>query len=408
MAPSIRRAGADVSALAAQVGKARLCVEMRELKACDYGAPTIRKRLFIIATLRRFADRMARAVARRRVATVSDSGGVHRLVDYRVRRSSSGSARSQRRHCGGSRAGIKRFVREQAVRPFIVGIDNRSNGDRDAWAGTDPLRTITTENRFGVVTPFIAGLAHGDHKERAGARARGLDQPIGTIHAGGNNFAMIAPALINTRNGERVGQAPRVRDIEQPFPTVTAAGSQGAMVAAFLARHYGGHENDGHPVSRPVSTITTQDHHHLVTSHVMKLRGSNVGSRADEPLHTVSAQGQHHAEVRAFLLKYHASQRDGHEVTKPLDTITTTDRYGLVTVRGEEYQIVDIGMRMLSPRELFRAQSFPDHYVIDPIVDGAPLTKTAQVRMCGNSVPPVMSEALVRANVVDQRQERAA
>jgi DNA (cytosine-5)-methyltransferase 1 len=159
---------------------------------------------------------------------------------------------------------------------------------------------------------------------------------------------------------------------------------------------------------QPISTITTQDHHHLVTSHVMKMRGSNTGSGADEPLHTVSAQGQHHAEVRAFLLKYHASQRDGHEVSKPLDTVTTTDRYGLVTVRGEQYQIVDIGMRMLTPRELFRAQSFPESYVIDPIVGGKPLTKTAQVRMCGNSVPPVMSEALVRANVVEQRRERAA
>jgi DNA (cytosine-5)-methyltransferase 1 len=376
-------------------------VDMRELKACDYGAPTTRKRLFVIATCTDseiiFPD-PSHGPGREPYRTAAE------CIDWSLpcpsifERNRPLAEATLRRIA----RGVMRYVVNNP-RPFIVGIDNRSNGDRDVWSGSDPLRTITTENRFGLITPFIAGVGGrmGQSPERSLAR------PLQTVTAKAD-AVLVAPALINTRNGERAGQAPRVRDIEQPYPTVTAAGSQGAMVAAFLARHYGGHENDGHPVTWPVSTITTQDHHHLVTSHVMKMRGTNTGSAADEPLHTVSAQGQHHAEVRAFLLKYHASQRDGHAVTKPLDTITTTDRYGLVTVRGEEYRIVDIGMRMLSPRELFRAQSFPDRYVIDPVVDGSPLTKTAQVRMCGNSVPPVMSEALVRANVVEQRKERAA
>lgn len=96
------------------------------------------------------------------------------------------------------------------------------------------------------------------------------------------------------------------------------------------------------------------------------------------------------------------------DLRSPLDTITTKDRFGLVMVHGEPYSIVDIGMRMLSPRELYRAQSFPDRYIIDPDYQGKPLTKTAQVRMCGNSVPPVVAEALVRANLNEQRTELAA
>jgi DNA (cytosine-5)-methyltransferase 1 len=198
-----------------------------------------------------------------------------------------------------------------------------------------------------------------------------------------------------------------VRDIQRPYATITAQGSQGALVAAFLARHYGGHENDGHPVTRPVSTVTTQDHHHLITCHAVKLRGDNVGHAADEPLQTVSAQGFHFGEVRAFLLKYYGTDQDPR-LEQPLGTLTTKDRFGLVTVRGEPYQIVDIGMRMLTPRELARATSFRDSYILDPIYQGKPLSKTDQVWMIGNAVPPVVAEALVRANVADQAQEIAA
>jgi DNA (cytosine-5)-methyltransferase 1 len=124
------------------------------------------------------------------------------------------------------------------------------------------------------------------------------------------------------------------------------------------------------------------------------------------PMSTVTAR-DHHSLVTAFLLKYYGTDQ-APELRQPLHTVTTKARFGLVMVRGEPHQIVDIGFRMLSPRELFRAQAFPDRYVIDPEVDGSPLTKTAQIRMCGNSVSPVVAEALVRANVVEQRAEVAA
>ena len=171
-----------------------------------------------------------------------------------------------------------------------------------------------------------------------------------------------------------------------------------AMVSAFLAKHFSGVV--GHEIDRPAGTVTTVDHHSLVTSHLLKLRGTcKDGQPTDEPAPTVTSGGNHIGEVRAFLTKYYG-QGCGSPLTEPAGTCTTRDRFGLVTVmvRGEPYVIVDIGMRMLSPRELFRAQGFDDSYKIDIEIDGKRITKTNQVRCCGNSVPPAFSVALVRAN----------
>ena len=139
----------------------------------------------------------------------------------------------------------------------------------------------------------------------------------------------------------------------------------------------------------------------VAVSHLVKLRNNCVGQPLDEPLHTVSAGGTHHAEVRAFLIKYYGEGGQWQDVREPMHTIPTKDRLGLVTIHGEDYAIVDIGMRMLSPRELYAAQGFPASYIIDPIVAGKPLTKTAQIRMCGNSVCPPIAAALVAANCND-------
>ncbi|MFN3495759.1 MAG: DNA cytosine methyltransferase, partial [Hydrogenophaga sp.] len=133
----------------------------------------------------------------------------------------------------------------------------------------------------------------------------------------------------------------------------------------------------------------------------------NVGSATDDPLHTISAQGTHHAEVRAFMVKYYGTDQDP-ALREPLHTVTTKDRFGLVTIKGEPYAIVDIGLRMLTPRELYRAQGFPESYAIDKGADGHPLTKTAQVRMCGNSVCPPLARALVAANYAEAQALKAA
>lgn len=342
-------------------------LDMRELRACDYGAPTTRKRLFVIA--RRDGQEIV----------FPEATHGRSALPYRT-----------------------------AADCIDWSIPCPSIFTRDRPLAEATLRRIARGVMRYVIEspqPFIVPLTH--HGER---RAHPIDEPFPTVTgANRGELALISPSIINTRNGERDGQAPRVRDILHPYPTVTAAGSQGALVAAFLAKHYGGHEGHGSSLARSIDTVTARDHHSLVSSHIVKLKGtSRDGHPITEPLHTVQAAGQHYGEVRAFLLKYYGTDQ-APELRNPLDTVTTKDRFGLVMVRGEPYAIVDIGMRMLTPRELYRAQSVPDSYIIDPVVDGKPLTKTAQIRMCGNSVPPAVARALVEANMTQQiEQEQAA
>lgn len=180
-------------------------------------------------------------------------------------------------------------------------------------------------------------------------------------------------------------------------------------------KHNAGPHNEnlaGRSLDEPISTITARGTQQtIIASHLLKLRGTcRDGQPTDEPLATISAQGTHLAEVRAFLLKYYGTDQDP-DLREPLHTVTTKPRFGLVTVKGIDYLIVDIGMRMLTPRELFRAQGFPDSYVIaHGLRDGKqiPLTKSAQVRMCGNSVSPHPAAAIVAAQFSTDRAEAAA
>ena len=265
-----------------------------------------------------------------------------------------------------------------------------------------------------------------------------IPEPAGSAAGTETARAHIA-TLIQTGYGERPGQQPRVPGLEKPLGTVVA-GQKHALVTAFLAKHYTGVV--GSSLDAPMGTATTVDHHSLVTahmvtidnqssagghsaataplkttvtenrhalvtSHMIKLRGDNVGAPATDPVHTISAQGTHHGEVRAFLVKYYGTDQDP-ALREPLHTVTTKDRFGLVLVHGEPYAIVDIGLRMLTPRELYRAQGFPESYRIDHGAAGEPITKTAQVRMCGNSVFPPLARALVAANYAQAQQQKLA
>ena len=141
----------------------------------------------------------------------------------------------------------------------------------------------------------------------------------------------------------------------------------------------------------------------------MKYYGScRDGVDMRRPFPTITAAGWKVAEVRAFLMKYYGTGGQLQPAGKPMHTMTAKARLGLVTVAGIDYQIVDIGMRMLTPRELFRAQGFPDTYVIDRGADGEPITKTDQIRLCGNSVCPPVARAILEANFVQQAVNRRA
>ncbi|WP_261541426.1 DNA cytosine methyltransferase [Burkholderia multivorans] len=423
-------------------------VEYRELRACDFGAPTIRKRLFLVA--RRdglpivwptptHGDPKSAAV---RAGTLQPwrTAGTD-VIDWsipcpsifeRARPLKDATLRRIAR-------GIMKFVLNSND-PFIVSYYSDETRFRGAPVD-EPLGTTTTANRFAVCVPHIT-------KFRANSVGSAADAPLHTVTAGGDSarpagaahaMGVVAATLVQTGYGERPGQAPRVPGLDKPLGTIVAGAAKHAAVTAFLAKHYGGHESPGSSLDTAIGTITTQDHHHLVTaqlvgcggragqsrprdaseptatltskadttvavSHLVKLRGTcRDGAQADEPLHTISAGELHHAEVRAFLIKYYGNEKDGVELRDPLHTVPTHDRFGLVTIHGEDYAIVDIGMRMLTPRELARAQGFPDSYVLDPVINGKPLSKSAQVRMIGNSVCPDVATALIRANFAHEQ-----
>jgi DNA (cytosine-5)-methyltransferase 1 len=218
------------------------------------------------------------------------------------------------------------------------------------------------------------------------------------------------PTIIQMGYGERAGQQPRVPGVEKPLGTVTAGGGKHALVCAFLAQHNAGPRAPfGRAASEPMSTVTaTGSQQAVVSAGLLHLKGSKRGmSPGDAPAHTVLAGGGHQAEVRAFLVKYYGSGGQWQGCAEPMHTIPTRDRMGLVMVAGEPYQIADIGMRMLTPKELFAAQGFPADYIINPIAGGKRLTKSAQVRMCGNSVSPPVAAALVHANYTAAMQPAA-
>ncbi|MGK4310109.1 DNA cytosine methyltransferase [Pseudomonas mosselii] len=390
-------------------------VEWRELRANLYGAATIRKRLFLIARcdgrpivwpspshlVASSAEVKAKhAQPQRLAADIIDWSLPCPSIFTRKKPLAEATLRRIAR-------GIQRYVID-AAEPFLVKV----NHGYDYFRGQpldEPLQTITSKLGTGLVVPTLAPFVT-EHANASTQRNMPVEAPLRTICAQvkGGHFAVVAPTLVQLGYGERPGQAPRAPGLDKPLGTVVAGGGKHGLVAAFLAKHYGGnYTGPGAPLDAPAPTVTTVDHNALVTSHLVKLRNNCIGQDVREPIHTLTTGG-HMGEVRAFLLKYYDTAV-GQALDEPLHTITTKHRLGLVMVKGEPYQIVDIGMRMLEPHELYAAQGFPANYIHDRTIGGKRLSKASQVRMCGNSVCPPVAAALVRANLVDaQRSEVAA
>ena len=423
----------------------------KELRACDYGAPTIRKRLF--AVMRRdgspafWPDQTHAAPTDERVKAGRLKAWLTAAscIDFSIpcpsifERKRPLAAATCRRVA----KGIMKFVID-AVDPFIVHLTH--HGDDRVHDPKKPFPTVTGANRgeLAIVSPTLIQTGYG---ERPGQepRAPGLDKPLGTVVAGGVKHAIVAPILAETAHGEESPGTKRKRwgagaqDIAKPLNTV-AGSNNAALVSLFLAKNYTG--VIGIPADAPTGTVTTQDHHSLVAATLVRDFGTANASDIQEPAKTVMADGgggktrlvaatltrqfgnSNAADIKepvgtttaggsgktqmvyAFLDKYYGTDQDP-QMREPLHTVTTKDRFGLVMVNGIAHAIIDIGLRMLQPRELFRAQGFPDSYIIDKGFfvepDGAvswkTLTKSDQVRMCGNSVCPPMAAALVAANV---------
>jgi DNA (cytosine-5)-methyltransferase 1 len=433
-------------------------VEFRELRACDYGAPTIRKRFFMVARCDGKPIRWpepthgkpdsAEVLAGKRLPWRTAA----EIIDWSIpcpsifERKKPLAEKTLRRIAHG----IMKFVVNNPS-PFIVDTAFKNTRASRVFDIEDPTRTQTSQASQALVLPHITKFRNGaighdageplatvtansfikrpggsaplglveasiapfvTYAQQGGAN-RSVEDPHHTICANSKDQNCVAAAhLVHVGNGERAGQAPRAMDVEKPLGTVVAGGIKhhvavAQLVAAHVEQANGGPNNAnlaGRAADDPLSTVaTTGSQQRLVTSNLVKLRNNCTGQAVDEPMHTITTGG-HMAEVRAFLVKYYGNEQDGHGLESPLGTVTVNDRFGLVTVTiaGEEYVIVDIGMRMLSPRELFNAQGFPPDYIIDRDSSGKPITKTAQVAKCGNSVCPPLSRALAGANMPEQ------
>lgn len=332
------------------------------------------------------------------------------------------------------------------VAPFVSkahshGWDANGSGVRPADA---PLGAIVAKDASVVAAASLLNLSHG-------GRPEDIEEPANTITAGpkGGDRVLVAAGLVNTRNGERKDQVPRVRDLLEPAPTVTAQGSQGAIAAAWCVKNYGGpngHQTPGSSVEDPCPTISARDSSAVGVAFLDKLYGSALAGRSvDEPAPTVTAGGNRggghvaivEAEIRpatirltpsarerarktlAFLTVYYSGGGTSSAMDDPAPTVVTKARFGLVTVLVESsdgqstetlasvtidgalWIIVDIAMRMLTPRELARCQGFPDSYVLTG-------TKSEQIARIGNSFPPQLAEAAVRANLPTNDSDQLA
>ena len=316
-------------------------VDWRQLRACDYGTPTIRRRLFVIA----------RRDGRKIVWPKPSHGAPDSLP---VRRGSQQPFRTAAQCIDWSIPcpsifERKRPLAENTMRRIAEGMR------RFVLESDDPFLVSCDE---GLAAPTLVGIDHG---------------------------------------GARTGCSWSARE---PLTTTTTE-NRHALVTAFLAKHFTGVVGTG--LHKPAATVTARDHHALVSAYMLNLKGTQRSARsAEPPISTTCAGATHAGLVAAFMAPYYGSGsgETGRDLRDPAPTTTAKDRLQLVTVTidGETYVVTDIGMRMLQPRELFRANGFPDNYIIAPEWNGKPLPKYAQTRMCGNSVPPQWPEVLVGAN----------
>jgi len=414
--PCPDRRGTSFKRWVARLRNLGYVVEWRELRASDYGTPTIRKRLFIIARCDGEPISWPETTHGKpemlpvRARKLKPWRTAAECIDWDIECPSIFERKKPLAEATLRRIakGVMRYV-VGASEPFIVPMTH-TGGDR-VHGSSEPLRTITTAQRgeFALAVPTLIQTGYGERPGQA-PRVPGLEKPLGTV-VDGQKHALVT-AFLAQHNKERAG-VKAGRPVGEPISTITTTGRQQGLVTAHITKFRTG--STGHAAGEPLHTVTASSFVKrpggsaplgVVSSNLVKLRGTSTAQAMDEPLHTVSAQGQHFAEVRAFLIKYYGSDQNP-QLDEPLHTVTTKDRFGLVTVRGEEYAIVDIGLRMLTPRELYRAQGFPDSYIIDRGARGEPMTKTAQVRMCGNSVCPPLARAIVAANYRELGAERA-
>lgn len=442
-------------------------VEFRELVACDFGARTSRKRLYMII---RFDDEpivwpepthgkpgSPEVVSGQRLPWPTAA----ECIDWSIPCPSIFERQRELKEATKRRIahGTMRYV-VNAARPFVVPLTH--HGSIRVHDIDEPFKTITGAHR-GELAAIDAALIPHITKFRGGAIGSDAGNPMPTVTANGNPARpagaqplALASASIVGLGGRRAQSAPlpvdrpyptatakadaaiaavhmeklsensRGRPASVPLDTVMAGAARHAQVATFLSQFRGSNRTaSGGDLGEPAKAVTAGGlHQAVVCAHMEQANTGMVGHEMRRPVSTIVGKGctqrlvettlleegdlppemmERATRVAAFLIKYYgAGDGQGQAADKPLDTVTTLARFAVVTVTidATTYVIVDIGMRMLTPRELARAQGFPDSYILDPIgPNGRPLSKAAQIRMIGNSVCPDVAEALVRANL---------
>lgn len=421
-------------------------VEFRELVAADYGAPTMRKRFFMIARCDgkpivwpepTHGPADSEAV---RAGLLKPYVGAYTQIDFSKPCPSIFDTSEEIKEKYGIRAvrplapktmdriarGLKKFVLDNPE-PFIIQCNH--GGERRPNDIREPMPTITGKHGYGVVEPYLVQCKFNNE-------AQNVQKPIGTLTTVGSHL-LVEPYMVQI--GQTGFTADRSKDVREPLTTIVSKNEHCLIepkLAPIIDKAYGGnYQGGGSKIDEPIDTITTVDHNRLIVptliqyhsetaqgevrgqtikDPIMTVDGSNryglvasflskfyksgIGQDEREPLHTITTSAGHFGEVRAFLIKYYGDAT-GQDIEKPLDTVTTKDRFGLVTIEGVDYQIVDIGLRMLEPRELYGCQGFPDDYIIDHDYTGKTYPRSEQVRRCGNAVCPPIPAALVRANL---------
>ena len=421
-------------------------VQFRELIAADYGAPTMRKRFFMIARCDgkpivwpepTHAPADSEEV---KAGLKKPYVGAYTQLDFSLPCPSIFDTSEEIKEKYGIRAvrplaqktmdriarGFIKFVLSNP-KPFIIQCNH--GGERRPNDIREPMPTITGKHGYGIVEPYMVQIGQtGFAKDRS----KDVREPLTTIvsknehclieptlapymgtnttnHPGGNckdpihtittgnQQCLISPTLIQYHS-ETSKDGVRGQTIKDPIMTVDSSNRYG-LVASFLHKYYdGGYKGAGETVENPLPTVAAWDHNSVVTANLIQMNNHCDGKDIRQPLPTITAGDGHFGEVRAFLIKYYG-QGTGQDIEQPLDTVTARDRFGLVTIEGVDYQIVDIGLRMLEPRELYGCQGFPDDYIIDHDYTGKTYPRSEQVRRCGNAVCPPIPAALVRANL---------
>ncbi len=450
--PIKSRAGQTFRRFIDQLEGLGYAVEWRELVAADYGAPTTRKRFFLIA--RRdgrpivwpeptHAPAGSREVLEGRKKPWRSAA---EIIDWSLPCPSIFDTRKEIREKYGLSA--QRPLRPNTMRRIIRGVDkfsikapepflvvvNHAGGFRGQDV-QEPLQTVTAKHGYGVAAPVMAPLTMHNNENAAGTK---ITEPVNTITssgAGGHQM-VIAPTLTaigQTGGGDRgrkitepthtqvskaeeclvapvmiqyhTEQSEKVRGqgVTEPIMTIDASNRYG-LAAASLVKYYG-NDQHGQKISDPLHTVTAKDKEGLTIAHMVKMKGTNLGGPVSEPVQTITAGGGHFGVVTTTVAKAepNADLKHWPEIRELLNTYCGynlgSEDVILFQIDGTLYFMADIGLRMLTPRELYSANGFPPDYIIDRDYKGNSYGKSKQVARCGNAVPPPFAAALVRANL---------